>query len=109
MLSNQADFNEYLYSSDCPNSVMSSDQIDEVLNPEVLQNEEAISVFRYSISKGVIRVGDSEVLKIVAKDRLFDLFESTHTEGGKHLGRDRLYTVLKQKYNGFSKDVIRVL
>ena len=30
MLSNQADFNEYLYSNDCPNSVMSSDQIDEV-------------------------------------------------------------------------------
>ena len=44
-------------------------------------------------------VGDSEALTIVAKDKLLDIFESIHTEGGKHLGRDRLYTVLNQKYS----------
>ena len=68
--------------------------------------------FRYSDTQSPKElfeaVGDSEVWKIVAKDRLFDLFESTHTEGGKHLGRYRLYTVLKQKYSGFSEEAIQV-
>ena len=69
--------------------------------------------FRYSDNQSPKElfeaVGDSEVLEIVAKDTLFDVFESTHTEGGKQLRRERLYyTVLKQKYSVFSKDVIKV-
>ena len=34
--------------------------------------------------------------------------KKVHTEGGKHLGRDRLFSVLKQQYCGFSKEVIQV-
>ena len=49
---------------------------------------------------------DFESLKTLGKDELFDLFESAHIEGGKHLWRNRLYSVLKKKYSGFSKDVI---
>ena len=31
------------------------------------------------------------LLKVVPRDSLFDLFERVHIEGGKHLGRDRLF------------------
>ena len=123
MTSHRTNFNEYLYSNDCPSSVMSSDQIDETINiisepcpvnrgAERQRYYRMKKRFRYSDSQSpkvlYEAVGDSEALKIVAKDKLFDLFESIHTEGGKHLGRDRLYTVLKQKHSGFSKDVIQV-
>ena len=47
-------------------------------------------------------------LEVVARGSFFDLFERVHTEGGKHLGRDRLFYVLKQHYRGFSKAVIQV-
>ena len=48
------------------------------------------------------------LLKVVPRDSLFDLFERVHIERGKHLGRDRLFSVLKQPYSGFSKEVIQV-
>ena len=42
--------------------------------------------------------GNAEkLLKVVPYDALFDLFDKVHTEGGKHLGRDRLFSVLKQQ------------
>ena len=47
-------------------------------------------------------------MKVVPCDDLFDLFDKVHTEGGKYLGRDRLFSVLKQQYCGFSKEVIQV-
>ena len=34
-------------------------------------------------------------LRVVAKEELFDLFERVYSEGGKHLGRDRLFAELK--------------
>ena len=43
---------------------------------------------------------------MVAKEELFDLFEKVHTEGGKHLGRDRLFVELKKQYTGFSRDIV---
>ena len=48
------------------------------------------------------------LLKVVPRDFLFDLFERVHIEGGKQLGRDRLFSVLKQHNCGFSKEVIQV-
>ena len=45
-------------------------------------------------------------LRFVAKEELFDLFEKVHTEGGKHLGRDRLFVELKKQYTGFSRDIV---
>ena len=45
-------------------------------------------------------------LQIVSKEELFDLFERVHTEGGKHLGRDRLFADLKSQYTGFSRSLI---
>ena len=48
------------------------------------------------------------LLRVVAKESLFDLLENIHAEGGKHLGRDRIFAVLKQKYSGFSKEDIQV-
>ena len=45
-------------------------------------------------------------LRVVAKEELFDLFERVHSEGGKHLGRDRLFAELKTKYAGFSRDLV---
>ena len=45
-------------------------------------------------------------LRIVPKEELFDLFERVHTEGGKHLGRDRLFAGLKSQYTGFSRSLI---
>ena len=48
------------------------------------------------------------LLKVVSRDFLFDLFERVYTEGGKHLGRDRLFSVFKQHYCGLSKEVIQV-
>ena len=107
---------------DYPYSVIGSDQIDEVIKIisgpcPVNRGAERQRYYRMrkrfrnsdtqSLEELFETVGDSEVLKI-AKDRLFDLLESIHTEGGKHLGRDRLYTVSKQKYTGFSKEVIQV-
>ena len=43
---------------------------------------------------------------MVAKEELFELFEKVHTEGGKHLGRDRLFVELKRHYTGFSRDIV---
>ena len=45
-------------------------------------------------------------LRVVAKEELFNLFEKVHTEGGKHLVRDRLYVELKKQYTGFSRDIV---
>ena len=45
-------------------------------------------------------------LRIVSKEELFDLFERVHTEGGKHLGRDRLFADLKSQYTGFSRSLV---
>ena len=53
--------------------------------------------------------GNSQnLLKVVSREFLFDLLEMVHTEGGKHLGRDRLFSELKQQYCGFSKEVVQV-
>ena len=43
------------------------------------------------------------LLQVVPKDELFNIFEKVHVEYGKHLGRDRLYVELNKKYSGFSK------
>ena len=57
----------------------------------------------------MMRVKTQNLLKVVPRDSLFDLFERVHIEGGKHLGReDSLFSVLKQRYCGFSKEVIQV-
>ena len=124
MLSHRTDFNKYLYSDDCPSSVMSSEQVVDVLNiisgpcpvsrgAERQRYYRMRKRFRYTESKfsQVLyeAVANSEkYLEVVSKDKLFDLFVTVHTEGGKHLGRDRLSTVLKQNYCGFSKEVIQV-
>ena len=42
--------------------------------------------FRYSDCQSPKELfGDFESLKTLGKDELFDLFESAHIEGGKHL------------------------
>ena len=45
-------------------------------------------------------------MRIVSKEELFDLFERVHTEGGKHLGRDRLFADLKSQYTGVSRRLV---
>ena len=45
---------------------------------------------------------------MLAKEELFDLFEKVHTEGGKHLGRDKLFVEIKKQYTGLSKLMQRV-
>ena len=48
-------------------------------------------------------VANSQILlRVVAKESLFDLMENIHI-GGKHLGRDRLFAVLKERFPGFLK------
>ena len=44
-----------------------------------------------------------QLLRVVQKEELFDLFEKVHSEDGKHLGRDRLFFQLKKRYAGFSR------
>ena len=123
MLSHRTNFNKYLYSDDCPSSVKSSEQVADVLNiisgpcpvsrgAERQRYYRMIKRFRFTesnLSKVLYEaVANSEKdLEVVSKE-VFDLVVTVHTEGGKHLGRDRLFTVLKQNYCGFSKEVIQV-
>ena len=47
------------------------------------------------------------LLRVLAKEELFDVFSRVHCEGGKHLGRDRMIIELKKRYCGFSKAVVQ--
>ena len=49
-----------------------------------------------------------DLLRVVSKESLFETLEAVHTEGEKHLGRDRMSVVLKQKYSGISKEVVQL-
>ena len=49
----------------------------------------------------------SMLLRVLAKEELFDIFSHVHREGGKHLGRDRMITELKKRYCGFTKSVVQ--
>ena len=40
------------------------------------------------------------------KNELFNLFETVHSDDGKHLGRDRLFTELKKQFAGFSRKIV---
>ena len=109
MLSHRTNFNKYLYSDDCPSSVMSSEQVADVLNIisgpcPVSRGAERQRYYRMrkrfrftesNFSKVLYEaVANSEKdLKVVSKDKVLDLFVTVHTEGGKHIGRDRLIQV----------------
>ena len=49
----------------------------------------------------------STLLRVLAKEELFEVFSRVHSEGGKHLGRDRLMVELKKRYCGFSKAIVQ--
>lgn len=46
------------------------------------------------------------LLRVIPKDELFDLFEKVHCDGEKHLGRDRLFFELRKSYAGFSRKMV---
>ena len=124
MLSRREKFNYYLQSTQCPKSVITSDEISEIISIHCgpCPSNKGAHRQRFYRIKNRYSVKDSQpykylyevvansqiLLRVVAKESLFDLLENIHTEGGKHLGRDRLFAVLKQKYSGFSKDLIQV-
>ena len=47
-----------------------------------------------------------QLLRVVPKEELFDIFEKVHSEDNKHLGRDRLFFQLKKRYSGFSRKLV---
>ena len=49
----------------------------------------------------------STLLRVLAKEELFDIFSRLRYEGGKHLGRDRMIIELKKRYCGFTKTVVQ--
>ena len=63
-------------------------------------------VKEFFFTKYLFEIHSPNPLQIVSKGDLFDLFERVHNEGGKHLGRDRLFADLKSQYTGFSRSLI---
>ena len=120
-MSHREKFNDFVHSS---SSVMNADEIFDIIRIYCGPCPETKGAARqkfYRIKKRYLvkesytenilyeAAGNAEkLLKVVPCDALFDLFDKVHTEGGKHLGRDRLFSVLKQQYCGFSKEVIQV-
>ena len=123
-MSRRERFNDYLLSSQRPNSVISSDEISEIINicsATCPSNKGAARQRFYRLRKKYlvkelnyhkylyeIATNSQNLLRVVSKESLFDLFENNHAEGGKHLGRDRLFAVLERKYCGFSKELVQV-
>ena len=123
-MSRRKKFADYLQSSQCPNSVISSYEMSEIIsiccgtcpsNKGASRQRFYRLRKKYSIQESncqkylyEIVANSQTLLRVVAKESLFDLFEKVHAEGGKHLGRDRLFAVLKQKYCGFSKELVQV-
>ena len=61
-----------------------------------------------SLSATIPNASDTfTLLRVLAKEELFDVFSRVHCEGGKHLGRDRMIIELKKRYCGFSKAVVQ--
>ena len=40
------------------------------------------------------------------RNELFNLYETVHSDDGKHRGRDRLFTELKKQFTGFSRKIV---
>ena len=64
-------------------------------------------VVKHSNSTNILYKATSpNLLKVVPKNELFNLFETVHSDDGKHLGRDRLFTELKKQFAGFSRKIV---
>ena len=64
-------------------------------------------VVKHSNSTNILYKATSpNLLKVVPKNKLFNLFETVHSDDGKHLGRDRLFTELKKQFAGFSRKIV---
>ena len=120
MLSHREIFNLFIQTS---SSVMISEQFSEVINifcdpctDKKGANRQKYCRIRkryvfkelYSSEHLYVSIHSTQKwFKVVSRGSLFDLFERVHT-GRKHLGRDSLFSVLKQQYCGFSKELIQV-
>ena len=122
-MSRRQKFNDYIHSGQCSKSFINSSEISELTNifVDLVQAIKEPTARDYRIrNKYLVKESHSvkylyevvanlqSLFRVVSKELFFDLLENIHAEGGKHLGRDRLFAVLKQNYSCFSKEDINL-
>ena len=109
MLTRKQKFSEFLEDCSC-SSLYTSEEISEMIalytspcpsvSGALRQRYYRVRknyVVKHSNSTNILYKATSpNLLKVVPKNELFNLFETVHSDGGKHLGRDRLFTELKK-------------
>ena len=86
-----------------------SSSVDLVQHQAYLPRLTKISLATHWLKTSVLYQSNTvtgNLLQVVPKDELFDIFEKVHVEDGKHLGRDRLYVCRAEKNTGFSRKVV---
>ena len=64
-------------------------------------------VVKHSNSTNILYKANSpNLLRVVPRNELFNLFETVHSDDGKHLGRDILFTELKKQFAGFPRKIV---
>ena len=64
-------------------------------------------VVKHSNSTNILYKANSpNLLRVVPRNELFNLFETVHSDDVKHLKRDRLFTELKKQFAGFSRKIV---
>ena len=117
MLTRKQQFSQFLEDHPC-SSLFSSEEISEIIaiyTGPCPSASGALSRDITGLEKYVVKLSNSinilyqsqpNLMKIVPKNELFDLFETVHSHDGKHLGRDRLFTELKKQFTGFSRKIV---
>ena len=121
MFNRKEQFYQFLYENQSAcSSVLSADKISEIIGiitgpcpPKkgaerqryyILQKKYKVKEF-FS-TKYFYEIQSSDQLRVIPKEDLFDLLYRIHNDGGRHLGRDRLYAELKGQYAGFTRGLI---